>query len=122
MLLLGLLLMAASGAFVGLLIADNLSGGPDYQVAILGNDLVVMNSLSIFLAGVALALIFCLGLAMMRLSRRAPRRARPAAPPAVRTGAGPGEMPVPPEERVARTGGEETAARPGGRIRHPFGR
>ncbi|MFJ7906580.1 hypothetical protein [Kitasatospora sp. NPDC096204] len=76
MLLLGLLLMAASGAFVGLLIADNLVGGPDYQVTILGNDLVVLNSLSIFLAGVALALLFCLGLAMIRLSGRVRRSSR----------------------------------------------
>ncbi|MFD0410643.1 hypothetical protein [Kitasatospora sp. NPDC127116] len=94
MLLLGLLLMAASGAFVGLLIADNLSGGPDYQVTILGNNLVALNSLSIFLAGVALALLFCLGLALMRLSRRA----RPA--------------PTDPERRTAA---------PGGGMRHPPG-
>ncbi|MFJ9453810.1 hypothetical protein ACIRST_01915 [Kitasatospora sp. NPDC101447] len=75
MLLLGLLLMAASGAFVGLLIADNLSGGPEYQVTILGTDLVRLNTLAVFLAGVALALIFCLGLALMWSSRR--RTARP---------------------------------------------
>ncbi|MER7769180.1 hypothetical protein [Kitasatospora sp. NPDC096140] len=75
MLLLGLLLMAASGAFVGLLIADNLSGGPEYQVTILGTDLVRLNTLGVFLAGVALALLFCLGLALMWSSRR--RTARP---------------------------------------------
>ncbi|MFI2608422.1 hypothetical protein [Kitasatospora sp. NPDC018619] len=97
MVLLGLLLMAASGAFVGLLIADNLSGGPDYQVTILGNDLVVLNSLSIFLAGVALALLFCLGLALMRLARRVPRRTRPARTP------------------------EDQAAAQGGRLRHRAG-
>ncbi|MFF4382689.1 hypothetical protein [Kitasatospora sp. NPDC001547] len=126
MLLLGLLLMAASGAFVGLLIADNLSGGPDYQVTILGNDLVTLNSLSIFLAGVALALIFCLGLAMMRLARRTPRRARRARPVAApvereRTLGGTDDMRVLPEDRAAEQGGRETAARPGGRIRHMFG-
>ncbi|WP_234327138.1 hypothetical protein [Streptomyces sp. NRRL WC-3742] len=70
MLLLGLLLLAASGAFTGLLIADNLSGGPDYQVTVLGNDLVTLNGLGIFLAGIALALLFCLGLAMSGLARR----------------------------------------------------
>ncbi|MFI8454761.1 hypothetical protein [Kitasatospora sp. NPDC085464] len=75
MLLLGLLLMAASGAFVGLLIADNLSGGPEYQATILGTDLVRLNTLGVFLAGVALALLFCLGLALMWSSRR--RTARP---------------------------------------------
>ncbi|MER7580668.1 hypothetical protein [Kitasatospora sp. NPDC097691] len=81
MVLLGLLLMAASGAFVGLLIADNLSGGPEYQVTVLGNDLVRMNSLGVFLAGVALALIFCLGLALMWSSRRRTVRPVAVAPP-----------------------------------------
>ncbi|WP_316528690.1 hypothetical protein [Kitasatospora brasiliensis] len=100
MLLLGLLLMAASGAFVGLLIADNLSGGPDYQVTILGTNLVALNSLSIFLSGVALALLFCLGLALTRLSRRVThRRTIGTAPP----------NPTDP-------------AQPGGRSRHLFGR
>lgn len=40
MLLLGLLLMAASGAFIGLLIADNLAGGPEYQATVLGTEFV----------------------------------------------------------------------------------
>ncbi|MFJ6617851.1 hypothetical protein ACIQOW_09820 [Kitasatospora sp. NPDC091335] len=135
MLLLGLLLMAASGAFVGLLVADNLSGGPDYQVTILGSDLVTLNSLSIFLAGVALALLFCLGLAMMRLSRhsrlsrragrtaRSSRTARPVRRAASedRAVGGTDELRMPPEERAAEQGGRETAARPGGRIRRMFG-
>ncbi|WP_369405334.1 hypothetical protein [Streptacidiphilus melanogenes] len=64
MLLLGLLLIAATAAFTGLVIADNLSGGPDYQVTVLGHTIATMNSLEIFLSGLALALIFCLGLAM----------------------------------------------------------
>ena len=82
MLLLGLLLLAATGAFTGLLIADNLSGGPDYHVTVLGNTIATMNSLEIFLSGLALALIFCLGLAMMgtggMLSRRRRTRMREA--------------------------------------------
>jgi len=61
MILLGLILLGATGAFTGLLIADNLSGGPDYTVTILGNDIATMSVLGIFLAGIALALIFCLG-------------------------------------------------------------
>lgn len=65
MLLLGLLLIAATAAFTGLVIADNLSGGPDYQVTVLGHTVATVNSLEIFLSGLALALIFCLGLAMM---------------------------------------------------------
>ncbi|MFB8202455.1 hypothetical protein [Kitasatospora purpeofusca] len=75
MLLFGLLLVALTGAFAGLLIADNLSGGPEYQVVLLGHDLVTLNSLGIFLAGLALALLFCLGLVLARAGRSA-RRAR----------------------------------------------
>jgi hypothetical protein len=88
MLILGLLLLAAAGAFVGLLISDNLSGGPDYTATVFGHTVATMNSLAIFCAGLALALLFCLGLAMMAGSaaRRRRRRARrvndtPAAEP-----------------------------------------
>jgi hypothetical protein len=76
MLILGLLLLAATGSFVGLLISDNLSGGPDYTVTVLGNTVTTMNSLAIFCAGLALALIFCLGLAMMLGSAARRRRRR----------------------------------------------
>jgi hypothetical protein len=85
MLLLGLLLLCATGAFVGLLIADNLSGGPDYQVMLLGNTIATMNSLAIFLSGLALALIFCLALAMTGLGSRIAGRRRAL----VRTARGP---------------------------------
>src|SRR2546423_7174115 len=75
MLFLGLLLLAATAAFTGLAISDNLGGGPDYTVSVLGNDIATMNTLAIFCAGLALALIFSLGLWMatsgaMRRSRR----------------------------------------------------
>jgi hypothetical protein len=60
----GLLLLAATGAFTGLAIGDNLSGGPEYTVSVLGHDIATMNTLAIFCSGLALALIFCLGLAM----------------------------------------------------------
>ncbi len=76
MLLFGLLLVAATGAFTALLIADNLSGGPEYQVTVLGNDLVTLDSLEIFLAGLALALLFCLGLGLTLRSLRRARTAR----------------------------------------------
>lgn len=151
MLLLGLLLMSASGAFIGLLIADNLAGGPEYQATVLGNDLVTLNSLGVFLAGVALGLIFCLGLALMALARRTrrpvgpatggaayretypTRRGRHAERVAPVTGDRPGgrdapvagEVPTRPEERAAEQGGRDTGtpAEParGGRIRHLFG-
>nr|WP_030664706.1 hypothetical protein [Streptomyces cellulosae] len=59
----GLLLLAATAAFTGLAIADNLSGGPEYSVSVLGHHIATMNSLAIFCSGLALALIFCLGVA-----------------------------------------------------------
>ncbi|CAN3978036.1 hypothetical protein [Kitasatospora purpeofusca] len=89
MLLFGLLLVAVVGAFTGLLIAGNLSGGPEYQAAVLGHDLVMLNSLGIFLAGLALALLFCFGLVLVGAGRshrraRAVRHGRHAAPVAAR--------------------------------------
>ncbi|MFH9347674.1 hypothetical protein [Kitasatospora sp. NPDC017646] len=136
MLLLGLLLMAASGAFIGLLIADNLAGGPGYQVTVLGTDLVRLNSLAVFLSGVALALLFCLGLALMGLSRRAARRpvaaagyrgdarrVEPVAPLETR-GTPTGTAPVEPDERAAGQG-DRAAGIPAEpqrrRSRHLFG-
>lgn len=65
MLLLGLLLMAGAGAFTGLLIADNLAGGPHYTVSVLGHDIATMNTLGAFLTGVALTLLFGLGLLLL---------------------------------------------------------
>lgn len=75
MLLLGLLLVGVTAAFTGLVVADNNSGSPDYTVSMLGHHIATMNTLAAFLAGVALSLVFCLGLAMMTGgSRRAMRR------------------------------------------------
>ncbi|WP_228120211.1 hypothetical protein [Streptomyces fagopyri] len=64
MLFLGLLLVAATAAFTGLAISDNLGGGPDYTVSVLGSDIATMSALMIFCAGLALALLFSLGLWM----------------------------------------------------------
>lgn len=75
MLILGLLLLAGTAAFTGLVIADNLSGGPDYNVTVLGHHIATMNSLAIFCAGLALALIFGLGL-MLATAGGALRRRR----------------------------------------------
>jgi hypothetical protein len=61
MLILGLLLLACTAAFVGLAIADNLGGGASHSVTILGHQIAVMNGLAIFCAGLALALVFGLG-------------------------------------------------------------
>ncbi|MFB7738968.1 hypothetical protein ACFC08_32170 [Streptomyces sp. NPDC056112] len=80
MLLIGLLLLAATAAFTGLVIADNLSGGPHYPVSVLGNHIATMNTLEVFSAGLALALLFCLGASLLtgaathhRHAHRAPR-------------------------------------------------
>ncbi|MFI6447213.1 hypothetical protein [Kitasatospora sp. NPDC050543] len=74
MLLLGLLLLAAAGTFTGLLIAENLDGGPSYTVTMFGNDVATMNSLAIFLAGIALTLVFALGCLLVFAGRRSARR------------------------------------------------
>jgi hypothetical protein len=73
MLFLGLLLLACTAAFVGLAIADNLGGGPHYDVSMLGHTIATMNGLALFCAGLALALIFGLGL-MMAIGGAAVRR------------------------------------------------
>ncbi|GGZ82207.1 hypothetical protein [Streptomyces bluensis] len=65
MLIIGVILLAATGAFTGLLIAYNLSGGPEYTVSLFGQHITTMNPLAIFCSGLALALIFCLGLALV---------------------------------------------------------
>jgi hypothetical protein len=72
--LLGLILLAGSAAFTGLAIAYNLGGGPHYTVHMLGATIATLNSLAIFCAGLALALIFSFGLWLLSISR--PRRVR----------------------------------------------
>ncbi|MFF1875310.1 hypothetical protein [Streptomyces sp. CB03911] len=74
LLLLGLLLLGATGAFVGLVIADN-TGGPTYDVTILGHQIATTTGLAIFLSGAALTLLAGLALAMVKLGAgRAGRR------------------------------------------------
>lgn len=61
MLILGLLLLACTAAFVGLVISDNLGGGAEHDVTVFGQHIATMNGLAIFCAGLALALVFSLG-------------------------------------------------------------
>lgn len=75
--LLGLVLILGAGAFTGLVIGYNTAGGPDYTVVMFGNTLGTLNSLEIFVAGIALALIFCLGIVAVVFGTRM-RRARMA--------------------------------------------
>ncbi|MCC9307914.1 hypothetical protein LN042_12560 [Kitasatospora sp. RB6PN24] len=75
MLLLGLLLLAATGAFTGLVIAGNLNTGPSATVTVVGHDIATMSPLAMFLSGMALALILVisavlLGVGLVRARRR----------------------------------------------------
>jgi hypothetical protein len=70
MLLLGLLVVAAAVVFSTLVIADNLGGGPHYSVSLFDHHLGTVNTLGAFLAGIALTLVFCLGLLMMTSGAR----------------------------------------------------
>jgi len=65
MLLLGLLLVGATAAFTFLLVAYNSSGGPAYEVMMFGHHLATVSGPRIFLAGIALALLFALGCSML---------------------------------------------------------
>ncbi|MFD5560493.1 hypothetical protein [Kitasatospora griseola] len=78
MLLLGLLLFAASGAFAGLLIADNLGGGPETGVTVLGHHIGDISTLGAFLAGIALTLLAAAGIALVTAGLRRHRRRRAA--------------------------------------------
>ncbi|MGW4808704.1 hypothetical protein [Kitasatospora sp. NPDC004272] len=127
MLLLGILLFAASGAFAGLLIADNLGGGPETGVDVLGHQIATMSTLGAFLAGLALALLFCAGIALTVGGLRWHRRHRAAATadaPVVldrtddRTGL-PGTDTTT-TDTTRTTGGSTAAQRPTGRPRHRF--
>lgn len=64
MLLLGLILLGAAGAFAGLLVTQNSAASPDYAVSLFGFDLGKLTTPQAFLAGIALTLVFSLGLAL----------------------------------------------------------
>lgn len=73
---LGLLLVLLSAAAVVLLAFYNRSGGPDHMVTLFDRELVAIDGWQIFLAGVTLALLFCLGLWMMSAAGRRSRAIR----------------------------------------------
>jgi hypothetical protein len=74
MLLLGLLIVAAAVAFAIVVTADNLGGGPHYSVNLFDHHLATVNTLGAFLAGIALTLVFCLGLLIMTAGARREHR------------------------------------------------
>lgn len=65
MLILGLLLLAGTAVFTGIVIGDNRTGLPDHNVTVFGQHIATMNALEIFCAGIALALIFSFGLLLV---------------------------------------------------------
>ncbi len=66
MMVIGLLLAAAAAAFTALLIAFNTSGGPEYTVSLFGSDPFTISTLGAFAGGLGLALVFALGMWLMR--------------------------------------------------------
>ncbi|HEV2781437.1 MAG TPA: hypothetical protein VGX25_18805 [Actinophytocola sp.] len=76
MLILGLLLVVLSAAAAALLLAYNWSGGPEQMIVLFGRDLVSVSPLEAFLSGMAIALLFCLGLWMVISTGRRRRVAR----------------------------------------------
>ncbi|MEU6611395.1 hypothetical protein ABZ922_41300 [Streptomyces shenzhenensis] len=95
MLFLGLLLILATAAFTALAIVGNLSGGPDHAVSVLGHHIATLGPLGIFCSGLALALLFCLGLAIVAGGATHHRR-RTTRPHRTR---GPGHVAPPPPAR-----------------------
>ncbi|MEU6180437.1 hypothetical protein [Streptomyces coeruleorubidus] len=76
MLMLALLLVLATGAFTAVAVVENFSGGPDYAVEVFGNQIATLSPPGVFLSGVGLALIFCLGLAVLAAGLKRGRRVR----------------------------------------------
>jgi hypothetical protein len=79
---LGTLLVAGAGAVCGLLIADNLSAAAVYTPHLLGHALPSLNATGLFCAGLALGLLFCIGIWFIAAAvidkRRDPRWDEPA--------------------------------------------
>lgn len=75
MLVLALLLVLATGAFTALVVVENFSGGPEYAVEFFGERIATLSAPGLFLSGVALTLIFCLGLAVLASGLKRRRRA-----------------------------------------------
>ena len=74
MLLLGIVILLAAGSATGTLVAFNLSDSPDYTWTAFGTDLVTIDAVFTLLAGFALGLVFCLGLALIVAGARRGRR------------------------------------------------
>ncbi|MET9135189.1 hypothetical protein, partial [Streptomyces antibioticus] len=64
----------AAGAFAAVAAVENFSGGPAYAVGTYGNEIATLTVPGLFLSGVALALMFCLGLAVLAAGLKRWRR------------------------------------------------
>jgi hypothetical protein len=67
----GVLLAGGAGGFTGMLIADNPAGGPKYTPEMLGQALPMtprLTALGVFCSGLALGLIFCVGIGFLAAS------------------------------------------------------
>jgi len=62
LIILGAPLAGGVGAFTSLVLAYNRAGGPRYTPEIFGQSLVTLNTLGVFVTGIALGLIFSIGL------------------------------------------------------------
>lgn len=76
MLVLGLLLVLASAAGTALLISYNHAGGPEQTIVMFGRDWLSVTPLQAFIAGLGLALVFCLGAWMVASTERRRRATR----------------------------------------------
>jgi ABC-type nickel/cobalt efflux system permease component RcnA len=65
MLILGLLLVVVSAAGTALVIAYNHSGGPEQTIVMFGRDWLSVTPMQAFVAGLVVALVFCLGVWMI---------------------------------------------------------
>ena len=76
MLILGLLLVVVSAAGTALVISYNSSGGPEQTIVMFGRDWLSVTPLQAFIAGLAVALVFCVGVWMIVSTERRRRVVR----------------------------------------------
>ena len=76
LIILGALLAGGVGAFTGLVMAYNTSGGPRYTPEIFGQPLATLNTMEVFVAGSVLGLIFAFGMWLIAGGTRQVRNGR----------------------------------------------
>jgi|SRR5882672_9035025 len=76
MLILGLVLVVVSAGAGVLLISYNSAGGPEQMITLFGRDLGGVNALQAFVAGIVVALVFCLGWWLVARAERQRRAVR----------------------------------------------